>query len=114
MLLDPADLQAIWLTVRLASVVTVILLLVGTPVAWWLARTRSWAKDRWGRGGAAAGAAPLGAGVLSAAGHGSQRPGGLADHRPGDWSAAVHLLGAGAGLGLLLTAVYGAAAAERL
>ncbi|MDK9717274.1 MAG: molybdate ABC transporter permease subunit [Trichlorobacter sp.] len=44
MLLDSADLQAIWLTVRLASVVTVILLLVGTPVAWWLARTRSWAK----------------------------------------------------------------------
>jgi molybdate transport system permease protein len=44
MLLDPADLQAIWLTVRLAAIVTVILLLVGTPVAWWLARTRSWAK----------------------------------------------------------------------
>ena len=44
MLLDPADLQAIWLTVRLALVVTMILLLVGTPVAWWLARTRSWAK----------------------------------------------------------------------
>ena len=41
MLLDPADLQAIWLTVRLALVVTMILLLVGTPVAWWLARTRS-------------------------------------------------------------------------
>jgi len=44
MLLDPADLQAIWLTIRLALVVTMILLLVGTPVAWWLARTRSWAK----------------------------------------------------------------------
>jgi len=44
MLLDPADLQAIWLTVRLAAIVTVILLLVGTPVAWWLARTGSWAK----------------------------------------------------------------------
>ena len=44
MLLDPADLQAIWLTVRLAAIVTVILLLIGTPVAWWLARTRSWAK----------------------------------------------------------------------
>lgn len=36
-----ADLQAIWLTLRLASLVTLLLLLVGTPVAWWLARTRS-------------------------------------------------------------------------
>jgi len=44
MFLAPADLQAIWLTVRLAAIVTAILLLVGTPVAWWLARTRSWAK----------------------------------------------------------------------
>lgn len=44
MLLSASDLQAIWLTLRLSFVVTVILLLVGTPVAWWLARTRSWAK----------------------------------------------------------------------
>jgi molybdate transport system permease protein len=44
MLLSPSDLQAIWLTLRLSSVVTVILLLVGTPIAWWLARTCSWAK----------------------------------------------------------------------
>jgi molybdate transport system permease protein len=36
-----ADLAAIWLTLKLASVVTVLLLLVGTPIAWWLARTRS-------------------------------------------------------------------------
>ena len=35
------DLAAIWLTVRLASITTVILLLLGTPLAWWLARTRS-------------------------------------------------------------------------
>ena len=39
-----ADLTAIWLTLRLASVVTFLLLLLGTPVAWWLARTRSWIK----------------------------------------------------------------------
>ena len=39
-----ADLSAIWLTFKLAAVVTVILLLVGTPIAWWLARTRSWLK----------------------------------------------------------------------
>lgn len=41
MFLSESDLQAILLTVRLASVVTAILLLVGTPVAWWLARSRS-------------------------------------------------------------------------
>lgn len=35
------DLAAVWLTLKLASVVTVILLIVGTPIAWWLARTRS-------------------------------------------------------------------------
>ena len=39
-----ADLSAIWLTFKLAAVVTIILLLVGTPIAWWLARTRSWWK----------------------------------------------------------------------
>ncbi len=36
-----ADLSAIWLTFKLAAVVTIILLLTGTPIAWWLARTRS-------------------------------------------------------------------------
>jgi molybdate transport system permease protein len=42
--LTDSDLQAIWLTVRLASIVTLILLLVGTPVAWWLARSKAWWK----------------------------------------------------------------------
>ena len=41
---DNAALQAIWLTIRLASTTTLILLLVGTPLAWWLSRTRSWLK----------------------------------------------------------------------
>jgi molybdate transport system permease protein len=41
MYLTDSDLQSIWLTIRLASVVTVILLILGTPIAWWLARTRS-------------------------------------------------------------------------
>jgi len=36
-----ADLQAIWLTLQLATATTVLLLLVATPVAWWLARTAS-------------------------------------------------------------------------
>ena len=40
-MLSDSDLQTIWLTVRLAGTVTVILLLLGSPIAWWLARTRS-------------------------------------------------------------------------
>lgn len=35
------DLGAIWLTLKLATVVTLLLLLFCTPLAWWLARTRS-------------------------------------------------------------------------
>ena len=38
---DASDFEAIWLTLRLASVVTVLLLLIGAPIAWWLAQTRS-------------------------------------------------------------------------
>ncbi len=36
-----ADLQAVTLTLKLAAVVTVLLLAAGTPLAWWLAHTRS-------------------------------------------------------------------------
>ena len=39
--MQAADFAAVWLTLKLAAVVTVLLLLVGTPIAWWLARTRS-------------------------------------------------------------------------
>lgn len=39
MLTDP-DTEALWLTFRLAAVTTLVLLVVGTPLAWWLARTR--------------------------------------------------------------------------
>jgi molybdate transport system permease protein len=39
--MTPEDLQAIWLTLRLASITTAILLVIATPVAWWLAHTRS-------------------------------------------------------------------------
>jgi molybdate transport system permease protein len=42
--LTASDLDAIWLTVQLASLTTVLLLLIGTPIAWWLARTSSWLK----------------------------------------------------------------------
>ena len=40
-MIEAADLAAIGLTVELASIVTVLLLLIGTPIAWWLARTSS-------------------------------------------------------------------------
>jgi molybdate transport system permease protein len=39
--LSSADLAALGLSLRLATVTTVILLIVATPLAWWLARTRS-------------------------------------------------------------------------
>lgn len=35
------DLAPLWLTLYLALVTTLILLLIGTPIAWWLASTRS-------------------------------------------------------------------------
>ncbi len=38
------DLGPLWLSLRLAAATTAVLLLLGTPLAWWLARTRSRAK----------------------------------------------------------------------
>jgi molybdate transport system permease protein len=38
---SPADWQALKLTAELAGLSTLLLLLVGTPIAWWLAHTRS-------------------------------------------------------------------------
>jgi molybdate transport system permease protein len=38
---DQSNLAAILLTLKLASVVTVLLLLIGTAIAWWLTQTRS-------------------------------------------------------------------------
>ena len=40
-MLNHADLDAILLSLRLAGLSTVLLLLLGTPLAWWLARSRS-------------------------------------------------------------------------
>lgn len=37
----PGDLVAIRLTAELAAITTLLLLLIGTPIAWWLARTAS-------------------------------------------------------------------------
>lgn len=42
--LTQEDFLAIRLTLELAALSTAILLLIGTPIAWWLARTRSWLK----------------------------------------------------------------------
>lgn len=53
--LSAEDVRALWLTVRLATTVTVLLLLLGMPLAWWLARTPS----RWQRPIAALVALPL-------------------------------------------------------
>ena len=39
--LNSADLGAIWLTLQLAALTTAVLFCIGTPIAWWLARTRS-------------------------------------------------------------------------
>lgn len=36
------DLVPVWLSLQLATVTTVILLVLGTPLAWWLARSASW------------------------------------------------------------------------
>lgn len=41
-LLDVDTRNAITLTLQLASLTTLLLLLVATPIAWWLARTTSW------------------------------------------------------------------------
>ena len=43
-MLTEADLQAIALTVKLAGLTTILLLMLGTPLAWWLARPSSWAR----------------------------------------------------------------------
>jgi molybdate transport system permease protein len=52
----PADIwQPIRLTIELAIVTTMLLLLLGTPVAWWLTRSRAW----WKEGVAAVVALPL-------------------------------------------------------
>ncbi len=44
-MLTDTDLQALWLTVRLATTTTLILFLIGTPLAWWLAKSRAWWKQ---------------------------------------------------------------------
>ncbi|MBS3964358.1 MAG: molybdate ABC transporter permease subunit [Methylomonas sp.] len=40
-MLTPDDIATLWLTFRVAGLATVIMLILGTPLAWWLARTPS-------------------------------------------------------------------------
>ncbi|MDD4930217.1 MAG: molybdate ABC transporter permease subunit [Gallionella sp.] len=42
--MDPNDLQSVWLTFKLAGITTILLLLIATPLAWWLATSRKWYK----------------------------------------------------------------------
>ena len=37
--------EPVWITVKLASVTTIVLLILGTPLAWWLARSKAWWKE---------------------------------------------------------------------
>jgi molybdate transport system permease protein len=39
------DWQPVWLTLKLAGITTLILLIIGTPIAWWLSRTTVWFKQ---------------------------------------------------------------------
>ncbi len=39
------ELQAVWLTLKLATLTTLVLLIMGTPMAWWLARSRARWKE---------------------------------------------------------------------
>ena len=38
------DLSPLWLTIQLAGTTTIFLLLLGTPLAWWLANTTAKAR----------------------------------------------------------------------
>ncbi len=40
MILSEQDLTALWVTIKLASVSTLVLLIIGTPIAWWLSRSQ--------------------------------------------------------------------------
>jgi len=37
--------QPVRLTIELATITTILLLVIGTPIAWWLARSKAWWKE---------------------------------------------------------------------
>lgn len=38
------DLISVWITLKLATTTTLFLILLGTPLAWWLSQSRSWIR----------------------------------------------------------------------
>jgi molybdate transport system permease protein len=44
-MLETINWLPIWVTFKLATITTVALLIVGTPLAWWLAYSRCWCKN---------------------------------------------------------------------
>jgi molybdate transport system permease protein len=82
--LDPAQLWSpIRLTIELATITTILLLIVGTPIAWWLARS----KARWKEAVAAIVAMPL---VLPPTVIGFYLLLLLGPHGPGGWIAGLY------------------------
>lgn len=77
------DWQAVRLTVELATVTTALLLVIATPLAWWLARSRA----RWKESVAALVALPL---VLPPTVLGFYLLILLGPHGPGGWIAGLH------------------------
>jgi molybdate transport system permease protein len=43
--LPPDIWQPVRLTIALAAITTIVLLVLGTPIAWWLARSKAWWKE---------------------------------------------------------------------
>ena len=41
MILSEADMVALWLSMKLAAISTLLLLIIGVPIAWWLSTSRS-------------------------------------------------------------------------
>jgi molybdate transport system permease protein len=82
-MLDAEDVwQPVWLTIELASLTTMVLLVVGTPIAWWLARSRA----RWKEAVATLVALPL---VLPPTVLGFYLLVALGPNGPGGWIASL-------------------------
>jgi molybdate transport system permease protein len=107
-------LEVAWLTVKLAGITTILLLVLATPLAWWLARAVRAGRRRRGAGGPADRPAADRPGLLPA-----DRPGAA---QPADRAAApvrgphpgLHLPGPGDRLADLFPALRRPAAAQRL
>jgi molybdate transport system permease protein len=102
--------QPVRLTIELAAITTVILLIVGTPIAWWLARSKAW----WKEGIASIVALPLVLpptvlGFYLLVVLGPDGPGGLLASLRGGRTLAFTLSGSGHRIGFVFDAVCRAA-----